>query len=121
MKRDMDLGRKILLALESKEDFSTHICPEIEDATDLQVSYHIKLLAEAGLVNAKDWSDCDGDEWVASSLTTCGHDFLDAARNDSIWLKAKELIQSKGVALTFEMLKLALAETLKSQLLGSDS
>lgn len=121
MQRDMELGRKILLELESKEDFSTNIRPKIEGATDLQVSYHIKLLSEAGLVNAKNWSEDGGSEWVTSSLTTHGHDFLDAARNDSIWSKAKELILSKGGALTFEMLKLALAETLKTQLLGSGS
>jgi DNA-binding transcriptional ArsR family regulator len=121
MQRDMELGRKILLELESKEDFSTYIRPEIVGATDLQVSYHIKLLAEAGLVNAKNWSTDDGSEWATSSLTTHGHDFLDAARNEGIWKKAKELILSKGGVLTFEMLKLALAETLKTQLFGSGS
>lgn len=119
MQRDMELGRKILLALESKDDFSTHICPEIGGSTGLQVSYHIKLLSEAGLVSAKNWSTDDGDEWGASSLTTYGHDFLDSARNDGVWAKAKELVLSKGGVLTFEVLRLALAETLKTQLLGS--
>lgn len=118
MKRDMELGRRILLALEEKEDFSTPIIPEIPEHTKLEVVYHIKLLNQAGLIEAMDWS---GDEWVATTLTSIGHDFLDAARNETIWQKAKAMVLGNGAAMTFEIMKIALAETLKAQLLGSPS
>ena len=117
MKRDMELGRKILFAVEEKDDFSTPITLEICGYTKLEVAYHIKLLNQAGLIEATDLSDDISDEWAVTSLTSIGHDFLDAARNDTIWSKAKETILGKGSALTFDMLKIALAEVVKTQLL----
>lgn len=121
MKRDMELGRQILLALEEKNDFSTPVIPEVSKYTKLEVVYHIKLLNQAGLIEAMDWSSDNGDEWVATSLTSIGHDFLDAARSNTVWQKAKAMVLDKGAAMTFEMMKIALAETLKAQLLGSPS
>ncbi len=119
MKRDMDLGRKILVFLEEKEDFSSMDRPEFDEYSKLQVCYQIKLLAESGLVKAKDLSTDDEPDWYVTSLTPQGHDFLDAARDDSTWQKAKELILSKGGALTFDLLKLALAETIKTRVFDS--
>lgn len=54
MKRDMNLVREILLALE--EDLSG-FAPEdmeIKGYTDEQIGYHILLLIEAGFIEAKD-------------------------------------------------------------------
>ncbi|MBW3140070.1 DUF2513 domain-containing protein [Ferrimonas balearica] len=121
MKRDMELGRKILLVLEEKEDFSTPIIPEVPEHTKIEVAYHIKLLHQAGLVEAINWSSDSDNEWEATTLTSIGHDFLDAARNETIWKKSKAMVLENGAAMTFEMMKIALTETLKAQLLGSPS
>jgi hypothetical protein len=116
MKRNMELGRKILLKVEEKEDFSTPITPSVVGFTKQEVVYHIKLLHQASLIEAQDWSSDNGDNWVVTSLTSIGHDFLDSARNETSWNKAKEYISSKGSVLTFETLKIALSELVKSQL-----
>lgn len=114
MKRDMDLARKILLAVEEKEDFSSWLAPEIEGYTKLEIYYHIKLLIQAGLAEGEDLSSDSGDKWVVKTLTSSGHDFLDVSRNDTIWNKAKESIKSKGLPLTLDVLKMALSEVVKS-------
>jgi hypothetical protein len=36
-------------------------------------------------------------------LTWQGHDFLDAARNDTIWSKAKEKFLKPGISWTFSI------------------
>ncbi|MGO8839441.1 MAG: DUF2513 domain-containing protein [Limisphaerales bacterium] len=37
-------------------------------------------------------------------LTWAGHDFLDAARNDTIWNKAKDEFLKPGISWTFSIL-----------------
>lgn len=53
---------------------------------------------------------------MVKSLTWDGHEFLEAARDDSLWEKAKRLVLEKTGTLTFEALKLALMEAMKSSL-----
>ena len=86
MKRDMDLVREILFLLEQKVDPQDWLRPKnVEDYTPDQVGYHIKLMHEAGLVTAIDISSMsDPIAWVATHATWEGHEFLEAARNDSI-------------------------------------
>ena len=118
MKRDMDLVREILLATENKSDFSSWLVPDIEGYTKLEIYYHIKLLIQAGLVEGENLSSDSGDKWVIKTLTSTGHDFLDASRNDTIWNKAKDSIKSKGLSLTFDLLKMALNDAVMSQFKG---
>ena len=90
MKRDMDLVREILLQLENSN--AQPLGPAeiaIEGRTNTEVSYHIELLHEAGLLEARNWSSHSGHDWRAIRLTWWGHEFLDAARSDTIWREAK--------------------------------
>jgi hypothetical protein len=91
MKRDMELIRQILLALEVENDELAWVDLAFEGRTTDEVSYHIRLAAEAGLIHAIDLSS-DNPEWKAKCLTSKGHDFLDAARNETIWRKAVEKV-----------------------------
>ncbi|REG83640.1 DUF2513 domain-containing protein [Marinomonas pollencensis] len=119
MKRDMDLARKILLAVEEKDDHVIPFVPAIENYDKKQINYHIQLLDQAGLVESKSSSTlADGTKWSIKSLTFSGHDFLDASRNDTIWSKAKESIKSKGLSLTLDLLKMALNDAAMSQFKG---
>lgn len=107
MKRDMDLIRAILQKVASCDDPSglEHM-PEIEEYSEAQVSYHLKLLHGAGFVEAL-VSDAFGTPYPDFSqinLTWNGQDFLDAAKDDSIWSKAKDLILKPGVSFTFDLL-----------------
>lgn len=49
-------------------------------------------------------------------LQSEGHEFLDAARNDTIWKKAGEKIKQSGVQVTVSLLEELLKKLLKESL-----
>ncbi len=114
MKRDMDLVRLILLEIEkSGEDPRSAIRLQLQNYTSEQVSYHVMILNDAGLIEAYNLSTLGtGSIWRPKRLTWSGHEFLDAARNDSIWNKAKE----KATSMNFELLKELLLVMTRQQL-----
>ncbi|TVQ90226.1 MAG: DUF2513 domain-containing protein [Bacteroidetes bacterium] len=116
MKRDIDLVRKILLEIEKKEDPTGWLIPEIEGYSEDEIIYHIKVLAEADFLDAKNLGGKGGFEWAAINLTWEGHEFLDAARNDTIWKKAKDIITGKMGTASFDVLKRLLIKTAATQL-----
>jgi hypothetical protein len=120
MKRDMDLIRQILMNLEENEDSHGNHCVdlEIDGRSPLEVSYHVMLLHEAGLIEARDASDGEGLAWDPMRLTWEGHEFLEQAKQDGLWRKAKKLVVEKGVGLSFDVLKAALTKLAMDSLLG---
>ena len=50
MKRDMDLARTILFAVERAPSYRTKLTLDIPSYDREQISYHILLLSEAGLI-----------------------------------------------------------------------
>ena len=113
MKRDMDLIRSILLDLESRDNLFDQSIPEIEGFEPHHVAYHLGLLEEAGLIRAIPIVNSYGAGWLPESITWAGHEFLDSAKDDDQWSKAKRLASDKGGALTFEAVKTALTEMTK--------
>jgi hypothetical protein len=114
MKRDMDLIRAILLEIEKlPDDLESHNI-EMENATPEEVTYHVRLLAQAGLIEAEDFSTFAGTRWQPRGLTWNGHEFLDAARSDTVWRKAKEIVIAGTGTLTLEALKIALPHAIRS-------
>lgn len=108
MKRDMDLCRQILLDIESNPDAdgSNVISVEYEGRSESEISYHLALLKEAGLLEAVVASEfSDGLVVLPKRLTNAGHEFLDASRNESIWQKAKALVLEKTGGLSMGILK----------------
>jgi len=59
-----------------------------------------------------------GSIWKAKRLTWAGHEFIEAARNDTVWHKTKTLVKEKTGTLTLEVLKLGLTEVTKGLLTG---
>ncbi len=120
MKRNMDLARMILFEIE-KCEAPMGLLQElkIEGYSSQEISYHIKLLYQAGLLEAEDASTMGmgpkGFCWFAGSLTWEGHEFLEAARDDNRWNKTKKLFADKGGGLVFEALKFALIKGIKNQ------
>ena len=110
MKHDMDLIRKILLAIESHpEPYSWDVPLDISDYSEKEICYHVKLLEEAGLIEARIMTAMGGEfECAVNSLTWTGHEFLEAARDDSRWEKVKRLVWEKTGSLPFEVLKAGL-------------
>jgi hypothetical protein len=124
MKRDMDLCRQILLDLEDNPEAVgwKGFTFEYEGRTYEEVSYHVMLLHEAGLIEAVSHSQGPGHiNWTAKKLTWPGHEFLDASRKDSVWQKAKSTVLEKTGGLSFEVLKAVVVQLAKDAVLGGGS
>ncbi|MGH8545557.1 MAG: DUF2513 domain-containing protein [Gammaproteobacteria bacterium] len=118
MKRDFDLAREILRQIEESSDAVgvKWIDLEIEGRDPVEVSYHVRLLDEAGLIEAFDLTTMGGFDWRPKRLTWAGHEFLDAARDDARWEKAKDLTVKTAGSLSFEGLKYVLTQLLRATL-----
>jgi hypothetical protein len=115
MKRDMDLARQILLEIEKQPSWGSEINLSMEDYSDEDVSYHVMLLHEAGLIVAVDLSSFSDIKWIPTRLTWQGHEFLDAARDNNRWNKAKDAMGKVG-GFVFEIGKQVLIELAKAEL-----
>ena len=111
MKRDMELVRKVLLAIEEAKTEDKPIPINIDGYSAKAVSYHVRLLHDAGLVKALDMSDLSGTQWAATALTWGGHEFLDNARNDTVWQRAMTSVNEKGGSVSLDVLKSILTST----------
>ena len=103
MKRDMDLVRTILLAIEERPNDSRMQPLQIENAEPAIVFGHVELLHEAGLIQGRDVTP-QGTPFrkiVPLRLTWAGHEFLDAVRRDAVWQKVK----AQGNDLPFTVIK----------------
>lgn len=102
MKRDMDLIRELLLAIEKQDenpdgwiDFDQL---GLSDYPLKMLSYHVMLLKQAGLVEAQDFADPnpDGFLWLPKTITWNGHEFLDTIRDPEIWRRTRESARRAG-------------------------
>mgnify|MGYP001309321571 CR=1 FL=1 len=118
MKRDMELVRKILIAAEEKQDFQPQKL-EIDGYSQEEISYHIKIMTQAGLIESQGYATSTGIPlWCIKSLTWEGHEFLDAARNEKVWTKVKKKIAEEGGSIPFDVLKHVLKQTTATLFLG---
>ncbi len=118
MKRDMDLARSILFAIEANEnDPLGWIELDIPGRSPEEVGYHVMILAEAGLIEAQDLSTMSGFDCKPKRLTWHGHEFLDAARSDTLWERAKSKTLKETGGLSLDLLKATLLH-LGKQALG---
>jgi DNA-binding transcriptional ArsR family regulator len=114
MKRDMELFREILLVLESGEPRRGSRRLSISGYSDEVISYHVKLLKEAGLIEAFDASSKTSFAWFPQMLTSAGHDFIDAAKDQRVWVKVKGKIQEMGGEGTLAVLKVVVEQVTKN-------
>jgi len=118
MKRDMDLVRKILLELEDTPYELGGFDLELEGYSPDQISYHVMLLNEAGLIEANDLSNLSRTEWRPKRLTWAGHEFIEASRDESRWEKAKNIMKEKGSGMVFDVLRSVLIQLMTKAVLG---
>ena len=126
MKRDLDLIREILMAVEQKEGWK----PEpvhLEGYDDQTVAYHAILLVEAGLcvggTRGPDKKKFPIDPVGAiARLTWDGHEFLDSARDDTSWNRIKEFVantaMSASIATISRLLSVLTVQKFKTTLGG---
>ncbi len=114
MKRDLDLIRKMVLAI---EEAPTGYAPQLsfDSYTESQVGYHAYLMVDAGLAKGEDVSamGSEGPEAMITSLTWAGHEFAEAARDDTRWQKAMGLVKDKGGSVTLGVLTQLLTGLMK--------
>ena len=121
MVRNWDTVRAILLKLEAAEAAHTTLTLDQVDGIDRQqVGYHMMLLNEAGLIEAKILKSSSGDGAIATALarrlTWEGHEFLDKIRDPSMWGKIKAKVKEKSLDLTFDSIRAAAAVLIKAAL-----
>jgi hypothetical protein len=102
----MDLVRQSLLEMERRPLGTKQDEPmQCEGHSEDEIQYHLKLLREAELIEAIDTGNMDGISYIPVSLTWNGHEFLDAARDDTRWNKMKTMVKEKAGVVGFEVIK----------------
>jgi predicted transcriptional regulator len=110
----MDLIRTILLEVEERGSGKKWMKVEAPEYSPEEISYHVKLLAEAGLIEGKNLGDKTDFLWVPISMTWRGHEFLDAARNEKVWQGFKARLKDHAASVPFAIAeKLLIALTAK--------
>jgi hypothetical protein len=106
MKRDMDLVRKIMLAIEASERPLDSTLVRISGYPSDSITEHMRLLNEAGLIEGiSAYSVEHRLKWIELRLTWSGHDFLDAARNETLWNETLTEVHKQTGTVPFEVLK----------------
>jgi hypothetical protein len=79
----------------------------IDGYSDEDVAAHAYLMDQAGLIVAVETTHMRSSSRTAipRSITWYGYEFLEAARNQSIWEKAKAKARHAGVPFLFDILK----------------
>ncbi len=133
MKRDMELIRRILFKIEEMNGGSLR-ATYFSDVDARVVEHHFRLLDDSGFLlplpaaprshpnnpnpnRSRVRSPSTGCFIQDPQLSSKGHDFLDAIRNDTIWSKVKEQLQNSVTSTTLETIK-ALAVSIGAKMLG---
>jgi hypothetical protein len=118
----MDLCRRILLDLEGNDAAvgGSNIPLPYDGHNAKEVSYHIMLLHEAGLLEGVEYNQSPIN-WVSQRLTWSGHEFLDTSRKETFWKKAKDTAIEKTGGLSFEVLKMVLTKLASEAVSGAGS
>ncbi len=112
MKRDLELVKQILLRVEGRELIERDFSIQGYDAK--VVAYHVAIMEQAGLLDAIVHKMLDGTmEGIPIRMTWQGHEWLDLARNDNTWEKAKKLVKEKAGSVSFEIMKFVLTQMAK--------
>jgi len=105
MRRNPDLIRQIALATEALKP--NEKLNRIEGVDQFEFAAHVKFMKDAGLIEGSTSTSVDGKSHnaIITRLTWAGCDFLDAARSETLWKKAKESVIAPTASWTFDILK----------------
>jgi hypothetical protein len=105
----------VMLAAEESKDPYELVDPKFEGHNETEISYHIALLDDAGLLHGQDRSAIGVFRWSAGALTWAGHEFVEAVRDDSVWKEARAITAKSGDGTVFEILNKALMQVLEKR------
>ena len=108
MQRNWEIIREILLKLEESNKANPFINANSFNGFDEQeVAYNMRLLSEAGYIEAKIQNLNDGSGRIgialATKMTNSGHNLLDTIRNETVWRKIKDKFSTSGIDMTFDL------------------
>ena len=108
MKRDQDLLREILFAIEDRYIAGDNkiFCLAIDGYDMKVVAEHCQLLFQQGLVNSYN-NTIGGDTiiyFTVGNLTSDGYDYLELIRDQTVWEKTKNIVKEKKLPQTLEFL-----------------
>jgi hypothetical protein len=106
VRRDMDLIRKIAFIVEASALGLDSESITIDGYSPAQIGYHCELMNESGLISTID-TQCLSSQFPTffiNRLTSKGHDFVDVARSDTLWQKAKTTISSTVGGVTIDVM-----------------
>jgi len=107
MKRDWEIIRKILIALEENSYEKMLTLKSFPNENPAVISYNMELLISADLVKGKmsDEMTKAPSDFFVFNLTFKGHDFLLSIKDEKTWMKTATVIAKKGGEITFELIK----------------
>ena len=109
MKRDIDLCRQLLFDLEAhgSESAMNVLRSGLANEADDRVRYHLRLLADAGLVKEVDRTT-NGVACVR--LTHAGTELIELSRSDARWREAKAAVLQRTGGLSLTVLRAILTK-----------
>lgn len=121
MKLDWDLIRDIMTEIEdmtAKERNAARFQAGYDEDTESAVrARHALLLRDAGFVKGVPFESLQEAGLLNPELTWEGHQLLATIRSKDVWQRVKDIAKTKGLALSFDLVKiggkLALEQVLK--------
>jgi hypothetical protein len=116
LKRDPELIRKLALAVEDVATGYVHDEIEIDGYSKDQIGYRAYLLVDAGLAKGLGITAIadTSPRWRIIHLASSGHDFADAARDESTRRKAAGIVKDKAGGVTLDVMKQVLTSVIKN-------
>jgi hypothetical protein len=112
----MDLVRAILFKLEEQGEPEARMDLTLPPYTPDQIAYHAKIMQEAGLIETEESGGVGQFRVYPTRLTWEGHEFLEAAREDTRWNAAKRKVGEVAGGVTLQTWKDLLTQQLRSEL-----
>jgi hypothetical protein len=104
MTRNFDRIREILFQVEKAPSGEPLQFLSFErELDDAELGEHLEIMIEAGLIDGEVCS-LRPLSFIIRRLTWLGHDFVNNARNDTIWKKVMAEAKSKGTSVTMTVL-----------------
>jgi hypothetical protein len=114
--RDVELFRQILIAIEKQPAGTRAHTIDIPGHSAEEIYEHALLTQDAGLIEGTFHRSMP--HFVVRRLTNEGHDFLEAAKQETLWAEAKAMVRKNIGTVTIAALKTVLNELVQKAVTG---
>lgn len=106
MKRDMELVRAIMQAVNGQTDLK-HRVIMLDGYDPLAVQRHVEMMFDAGLLEGLPHKSGSSGQRIihVTDMSWAGHDFLAATQNSGVWHKMKSTFASEAMEVPFQLMK----------------